>query len=90
MSIILHGHGIEPHSTISYSTPTRELLFRQYRGTELSTDEAMLYSKLRDDVGQQSLGSGKSRAKSDGAKSGCERMLIIKARSIKRRFVPFQ
>ncbi|KAG4269065.1 hypothetical protein FPRO04_12297 [Fusarium proliferatum] len=36
-------------------------IFRRYRGTELSADEAMLYSKLRDDVGQQSLDSGHER-----------------------------
>ncbi|KAI0526175.1 FluG domain-containing protein [Xylaria bambusicola] len=33
-------------------------LFRRYRGTSLSGAEAMLYSKLRDDIGQQSLDSG--------------------------------
>ncbi|RSL47928.1 hypothetical protein CEP54_013160 [Fusarium duplospermum] len=32
-------------------------VFRRYRGAELSS-EAMLYSKLRDDIGQQSLDSG--------------------------------
>ncbi|EXL40377.1 hypothetical protein FOCG_17143 [Fusarium oxysporum f. sp. radicis-lycopersici 26381] len=36
-------------------------IFRRYRGMELSADEAMLYSKLRDDVGQQSLDSGYER-----------------------------
>ncbi|RKL20511.1 hypothetical protein BFJ72_g15059 [Fusarium proliferatum] len=36
-------------------------IFRRYRGTELSADEAMLYSKLRDDIGQQSLDSGHER-----------------------------
>ncbi|EWZ27959.1 hypothetical protein FPRO04_13078 [Fusarium proliferatum] len=36
-------------------------VFRRYRGTELSADEAMLYSKLRDDIGQQSLDSGHER-----------------------------
>ncbi|KAK2469504.1 hypothetical protein H9L39_18775 [Fusarium oxysporum f. sp. albedinis] len=36
-------------------------IFRRYRGTELSADEAMLYSKLRDDRGQQSLDSGHER-----------------------------
>ncbi|KAF5962953.1 hypothetical protein FBULB1_13691 [Fusarium bulbicola] len=36
-------------------------IFRRYRGTELSTDKAMLYSKLRDDIGQQSLDSGHER-----------------------------
>jgi hypothetical protein len=35
-------------------------IFRRYRGTELSADEAMLYSKLRD-IGQQSLDSGHER-----------------------------
>ncbi|KAH7309929.1 FluG domain-containing protein [Stachybotrys elegans] len=33
-------------------------VFRRYRGTTLSGIEAMLYSKLRDDMGQQSLDSG--------------------------------
>jgi hypothetical protein len=32
-------------------------VFRRYHGAELSS-EAMLYSKLRDDIGQQSLDSG--------------------------------
>ncbi|RSL81437.1 hypothetical protein CEP52_017198 [Fusarium oligoseptatum] len=32
-------------------------VFRRYRGAELSS-EAMLYSKLRDDIGQQSLDAG--------------------------------
>ncbi|QPG93463.1 hypothetical protein C2857_000044 [Epichloe festucae Fl1] len=36
-------------------------IFRRYRGAELSADEAMLYSKLRDDIGQQSLDSGHER-----------------------------
>ncbi|KAF6517621.1 hypothetical protein HZS61_003182 [Fusarium oxysporum f. sp. conglutinans] len=36
-------------------------IFRRYHGTELSADEAMLYSKLRDDIGQQSLDSGHER-----------------------------
>ncbi|RKK27311.1 hypothetical protein BFJ66_g16710 [Fusarium oxysporum f. sp. cepae] len=36
-------------------------IFRHYRGAELSADEAMLYSKLRDDIGQQSLDSGHER-----------------------------
>ncbi|KAH7201205.1 hypothetical protein DER44DRAFT_841713 [Fusarium oxysporum] len=36
-------------------------IFRRYRGRELSADEAMLYSKLRDDIGQQSLDSGHER-----------------------------
>ncbi|KAH7129645.1 hypothetical protein B0J13DRAFT_453386 [Dactylonectria estremocensis] len=36
-------------------------VFRRYRGAELSADEAMLYSKLRDDIGQQSLDSGHER-----------------------------
>ncbi|GKU10200.1 unnamed protein product [Fusarium langsethiae] len=36
-------------------------IFRRYRGTELSADEAMLYSKLRDVIGQQSLDSGHER-----------------------------
>lgn len=33
-------------------------VFRRYRGASLSEAEAMLYSKLRDDIGQQSLDSG--------------------------------
>ncbi|KAH7146947.1 hypothetical protein B0J13DRAFT_595275 [Dactylonectria estremocensis] len=33
-------------------------VFRRFRGTTLSEDEPMLYSKLRDDIGQQSLDSG--------------------------------
>lgn len=33
-------------------------VFRRYRGTTLSGIEAMLYSKLNDDMGQQSLDSG--------------------------------
>lgn len=33
-------------------------VFRRYRGATLSELEAMLYSKLRDDIGQQSLDSG--------------------------------
>ncbi|KAJ2997766.1 hypothetical protein NUW58_g542 [Xylaria curta] len=33
-------------------------VFRRYRGASLSGAEAMLYSKLRDDIGQQSLDSG--------------------------------
>ncbi|EXK24911.1 hypothetical protein FOMG_18401 [Fusarium oxysporum f. sp. melonis 26406] len=33
-------------------------IFRRYLGAELSADEAMPYSKLRDDIGQQSLDSG--------------------------------
>ncbi|KAJ9419892.1 hypothetical protein FOXG_15582 [Fusarium oxysporum f. sp. lycopersici 4287] len=36
-------------------------IFRRYRGTELSAGETMLYSKLRDDIGQQSLDSGHER-----------------------------
>ncbi|CVL00274.1 uncharacterized protein FMAN_09780 [Fusarium mangiferae] len=36
-------------------------IFRRYRGMELSADEAMLYSKLRDDIGQQSLDAGHER-----------------------------
>jgi hypothetical protein len=36
-------------------------VFRRYRGAELSAGEAMLYSKLRDDIGQQSLDSGHER-----------------------------
>jgi len=48
-----------------HSTPLRwkrsmllRPVFRRYRGAELSDDEPMLYSKLRDDIGQQSLDSG--------------------------------
>jgi hypothetical protein len=33
-------------------------VFRRYRGATLSEYEAMLYSKLRDDIGAQSLDSG--------------------------------
>ncbi|KAM5350871.1 hypothetical protein ACJZ2D_017160 [Fusarium nematophilum] len=33
-------------------------VFRRYRGATLSKDEAMLYSKLRDDIAAQSLNSG--------------------------------
>ncbi|EXA31395.1 hypothetical protein FOVG_17296 [Fusarium oxysporum f. sp. pisi HDV247] len=33
-------------------------VFRRYHGATLSEDEAMLYSKLRDDLGEQSLNSG--------------------------------
>ena len=33
-------------------------VFRRYNRGTLSEDEAMLYSKLRDDIGQQSLDSG--------------------------------
>lgn len=36
-------------------------VFRRYRGTELSADEAMLYFKVRDHIGQQSLDSGYGR-----------------------------
>ncbi|KAI7758745.1 hypothetical protein LZL87_012251 [Fusarium oxysporum] len=36
-------------------------VFRRYRGASLSEDEAMLYSKLRDDIGDQSLNSGYKR-----------------------------
>ncbi|PCD28577.1 hypothetical protein AU210_011136 [Fusarium oxysporum f. sp. radicis-cucumerinum] len=36
-------------------------VFRRYRGANLSEDEAMLYSKLRDDIGDQSLNSGHER-----------------------------
>ncbi|KAK7219771.1 hypothetical protein V2G26_007774 [Clonostachys chloroleuca] len=36
-------------------------IFRRYRGDTLSENEAMLYSKLRDDMGQQSLDSGSER-----------------------------
>ncbi|KAM6516642.1 hypothetical protein FALCPG4_014820 [Fusarium falciforme] len=36
-------------------------VFRRYHGAALSEDEAMLYSKLRDDIGDQSLNSGHER-----------------------------
>ncbi|KAM5353462.1 hypothetical protein ACJ41O_000112 [Fusarium nematophilum] len=36
-------------------------VFRRYRGATLSEGEAMLYSKLRDDIGDQSLNSGHER-----------------------------
>jgi hypothetical protein len=36
-------------------------VFRRYREANLSEDEAMLYSKLRDDIGDQSLNSGHER-----------------------------
>ncbi|KAF3352302.1 Heat shock protein, putative [Verticillium dahliae VDG1] len=52
-----------PH--FKHSTPLRwkrsmllRPVFRRYRGAELCDDEAMLYSKLRDDISQQSLDSG--------------------------------
>lgn len=36
-------------------------VFRRYRGANLSEDEAMAYSKLRDDMGNQSLNAGFER-----------------------------
>ncbi|CAG9949488.1 unnamed protein product [Clonostachys rosea f. rosea IK726] len=36
-------------------------IFRRYHGATLSHTDAMLYSKLRDDIGQQSLDSGHER-----------------------------
>ncbi|KAK3943757.1 hypothetical protein QBC46DRAFT_21328 [Diplogelasinospora grovesii] len=36
-------------------------VFRRYHGANLSEDEAMLYSRLRDDIGDQSINSGHER-----------------------------